>query len=59
MGEADIFLAEELLDLTIAEIPDGLSEKVIGKKMGHYPMFEQPEALAQIVMDFLQRKRVI
>ena len=59
MGEADIFLAEELLDLTIAEIPNGLGEKAIGKKMGHYPMFEQPEALAQIVMDFLHRKKVI
>lgn len=59
MGEADIFLVEELLDMTIAEIPNGLGEKAIGKEMGHYPMFEQPEALAQIVMDFLHRKRVI
>ncbi len=59
MGEADIFLSEELLDMTIAEIPDGLAEKRVGKKFGHYPMFEQPEALAQIVIDFLERKKVV
>ena len=59
MGEADIFLAEELLDMTIAGIQPGLAEKVIGEKMGHYPMFEQPEALTEIVIDFLRQKECI
>jgi len=58
MGEADIFLVEELLDMTLSGIPEGLGEKIIGEKMGHYPMVEQPEALAQIVLDFLKRKKV-
>lgn len=58
-GEADFYLPEELLDATVAGIPEGLAEKVIGPKMGHYPMFEQPEALAEICCDFLARNNVV
>jgi len=58
-GEADYYVPEELLDATVKGIPKGLGEKVVGKKMGHYPMFEQPEALAGIFMEFLKRRKVI
>jgi pimeloyl-ACP methyl ester carboxylesterase len=55
-GEADYYLPEELLDDTVAGVPNDLAEKIVGQKMGHYPMFEQPEALANICLDFLARK---
>jgi pimeloyl-ACP methyl ester carboxylesterase len=58
-GEADYFVFEEVLDEVVAGIPDGLAEKCIGPKMGHYPMFEKPQALADICMDFLRRRNVI
>lgn len=58
-GEADYYLPEEFLDSTVAGVPEGLAEKIIGDKMGHYPMFEQPEALANICLDFLSRKGVL
>jgi pimeloyl-ACP methyl ester carboxylesterase len=32
---------------------------IVGAKMGHYPMFEQPESLADIVVDFLRRRNVV
>jgi pimeloyl-ACP methyl ester carboxylesterase len=58
-GEADYYLPEELLDATVAGIKDGLSEKMVAPRMGHYPMFEQPEELADITVDFLKRYEVI
>ncbi|MFL5521427.1 MAG: alpha/beta fold hydrolase [Gemmatimonadales bacterium] len=57
-GEADYYLPEELLDATVAGIREGLAEKIVGPEMGHYPMFEQPERLADICVDFLKRKGV-
>lgn len=58
-GEADWTMPDEVLNDTVKRIPKGLAEAVIGKRMGHYPIFEQPEALADIVMDFLRRKKVV
>jgi pimeloyl-ACP methyl ester carboxylesterase len=58
-GEADYYLPEELLDDTVSGIKTGLAEKVIGPEMGHYPMFEQPQQLASICLDFLKRKEVL
>jgi len=58
-GEADFFVPEAFVDSTVAGIPDGLAEKRILRKMGHYPMFEQPEALAEVFLDFLKRRKVI
>ena len=58
-GEADYYLPEHLLDATVAGISKGLAEKVIGARMGHYPMFEQPKDLAQICCDFLDRHGVL
>lgn len=58
-GEADYWVPEDMLDATVKGVPNGLAEKVIGPKMGHYPMFEQPAALAGICFDFLKRKNCI
>lgn len=58
-GEADHYVPEYLLDDTIKDIPNGLGEKTIAKKMGHYAPFEQPESLGDIFMDFLKRHKVI
>ncbi|MBP6031001.1 MAG: alpha/beta hydrolase [Sphingobium sp.] len=57
-GVADYYLPEHLLEATVAGIADGLSELVIADRMGHYPMFEQPEELAEICCAFLQRHGV-
>lgn len=58
-GEADYYLPEELLDATVAGIVNAPAEKIVGEKVGHYPMFEQPGALADICIDFLKRHEVI
>jgi 3-oxoadipate enol-lactonase/4-carboxymuconolactone decarboxylase len=57
-GEADYWVPEEGLDEIVATVPNGLAEKAIGPEMGHYAMFEAPEALAGIVIDFLRRRGI-
>ena len=57
-GIADYYLPDHLLQATVDGIADGLSEMIIGERMGHYPMFEQPKALAEICCDFLVRHGV-
>lgn len=58
-GEADYYVPEKLIDETLAGIKEGLGEKFIGKKVGHYPIYEEPEYAAKVVMDFLKKKKVI
>jgi len=58
-GEADYYVPEELIEETMAGIPEGLAERYTGKKVGHYPMFEEPEYTAEVVMEFLKRKTVV
>jgi pimeloyl-ACP methyl ester carboxylesterase len=58
-GEADHFVPESLVNETLADIPAGLGEKMIGKKVGHFPMFERPEYTADVVTDFLKRINII
>jgi pimeloyl-ACP methyl ester carboxylesterase len=57
-GEADFFLSQEVVDATMADIPDGLGEAVCLERIGHYPMFEQPQLTADVVLDFLRRRGV-
>lgn len=57
-GEADYYVPDELLQATVDDIADGLAEFIVGPRMGHYPMFEQPEELTEICMDFLKRHSV-
>ncbi|MYW96258.1 alpha/beta hydrolase [Amycolatopsis rubida] len=58
-GEADYYVPDHLLQATVEGIRDGLAEFVVGPRMGHYPMFEQPEALTDICVDFLKRHSVL
>jgi pimeloyl-ACP methyl ester carboxylesterase len=58
-GEADYWVPEEMLDSIVSGVPNGLAEKATGARMGHYPMFEEPEALADILVEFLKRRKVI
>lgn len=55
-GAEDFWLPEELVNETGAELPDG--EVVILDGIGHYPMFEDPKRVADLVDDFLTRKAV-
>lgn len=58
-GEADYYVPDHLLQATVDGIRDGLAEFVVGPRMGHYPMFEQPEDLTSICVDFLKRHAVL
>lgn len=58
-GEADYWVPEETLDYIVSEVPNGLAEKVVGPKMGHYPHFESPSELADIAVGFLKRRGVL
>ncbi len=54
-GEADYWVPESGLDAIVAAVPHGLAEKLIVPKMGHYPMIEDPDGLATLLLDFLTR----
>jgi pimeloyl-ACP methyl ester carboxylesterase len=58
-GEADHFVPESLVDETLCGIPAGLAEKLVAKKVGHFPMFELPEYTADFVTAFLKRRKII
>lgn len=58
-GEVDYWVPEDTLDYIVSSVPNGLAEKKIGPRMGHYPHFEKPEALADIIVEFLKRRAVI
>lgn len=53
-GAEDFWLPEELVDETVAGLPDG--EKRILQDIGHYPILEDPELIADIIVDFAQRR---
>ncbi len=55
-GAEDFWLPEELVHETVAELPNG--EALILEGIGHYPMFEDPERIADLVVDFLNRKGI-
>jgi pimeloyl-ACP methyl ester carboxylesterase len=57
-GQADYWIPEDALDFIVSEVPGGLAEKAIGPGMGHFPMFERPEALADILVDFFRRRGI-
>ncbi|PXY17672.1 MULTISPECIES: alpha/beta fold hydrolase [Prauserella] len=53
-GVEDFWLPEELVDETVAGLPD--AEKLMIDGIGHYPMFEAPELICSIIVDFVERK---
>jgi pimeloyl-ACP methyl ester carboxylesterase len=53
-GSEDFWLPEELVDETVAGLPDG--EKLMMDSIGHYPMFEDPECVLSTIVDFVERK---
>ena len=55
IADVDVRVAAKLDD-DIRKVIEARVEKAIGKNMGHYAMFEAPEAFAEIVIDFLQRR---
>ncbi|WP_299269611.1 alpha/beta fold hydrolase [Halorientalis sp.] len=57
-GEADYYVPDDVMESTIADVPDEHGEFIVGDEMGHYPMFEDPESLADISLDFLARNGV-
>ena len=52
-GEADFYVPEERMEETVSGIEEGLAEMVVGEGMGHYPMFEDPQGLADVCLEFL------
>ena len=57
-GEADYYVPDEIMESTIADVPDEHGEYVVGEGMGHYPMFEDPQGLADVSLEFLEGKGV-
>lgn len=55
-GADDFWLPEELVHETVAELPDG--ETAILDGIGHYPMFEDPQRIADLITDYLARKGI-
>lgn len=52
-GAEDFWLPEELVDETVKLLPEG--EKLVLQNVGHYPMFEDPVRIADIIADFARR----
>jgi pimeloyl-ACP methyl ester carboxylesterase len=55
-GADDFWLPAELVEETGRELPNG--EVCILDGIGHYPMFEDPHGIADLVVDFLDRHGV-
>ncbi|WP_439816373.1 alpha/beta fold hydrolase [Zavarzinia sp. CC-PAN008] len=58
-GGADFFVTEETTALALKNVPNGLGEAAFIENIGHYPHFEQPQVVADLVLDFLRRRTVI
>ena len=56
-GEDDFWVPRELVDETAAALPHG--EALHLEDIGHYPMFEDPQRIANITADFCRRHGVL
>jgi pimeloyl-ACP methyl ester carboxylesterase len=56
-GEDDFWLPRELVDETAAALPKG--EALHIENIGHYPMFEDPELIADLTADFCRRHGIL
>lgn len=55
-GLDDFWLPKELVEETGRELPK--AEVALLERIGHYPMFEDPERIADLIVDFLERHDV-
>ncbi|HSJ96808.1 MAG TPA: alpha/beta hydrolase [Myxococcota bacterium] len=56
VGEEDFWVPVELCEATAKELPD--CELVVLDGIGHYPMFEDPERIAGLALDFLRKRGI-
>ena len=56
-GEDDFWVPKELIDESAAALPNG--EAVHLPDIGHYPMFEAPELIADLTAEFCRRHGVL
>lgn len=56
-GRADFYVPIELNQLSMAEMGD-MAELHDIPNVGHYPMFEEPEQMVDLVIDFLKRRGI-
>ena len=56
-GEDDFWVPKELVEESAAVLPVG--ECVHIPEVGHYPMFEEPELIAELTGDFCRRHNIL
>jgi pimeloyl-ACP methyl ester carboxylesterase len=57
VGAEDFWVPVEIVRATAEELPDCTVEVLEG--VGHYPMFEEPERIAELTVGFLRRKKIL
>jgi pimeloyl-ACP methyl ester carboxylesterase len=57
VGAEDFWVPVEIIRATARELPDCEVEVLEG--VGHYPMFEVPERIAELTVGFLQKKKLL
>ncbi len=56
-GEDDFWLPRELVEESVAALPQGEAVHLPG--IGHYPMFEEPALIADLISDFCRKHGVL
>ena len=56
VGAEDFWVPVEIVEATRREIPD--AELRVLEGIGHYPMFEAPEEICSLIVDFVARKGI-
>ena len=57
VGAEDFWVPVEMVKLTADELPD--SEIALLEGIGHYPMFEDPQQIAELAVKFLRKKNIL
>jgi pimeloyl-ACP methyl ester carboxylesterase len=57
VGVEDFWVPVEIVRATAEELPD--SEVAVLDGIGHYPMFEDPEQIAELTVRFLRKKKIL
>jgi pimeloyl-ACP methyl ester carboxylesterase len=56
-GDDDFWVPKELVEESVNKLPSG--EAIHLPNVGHYPMFEDPQLVAEITGDFCRRHGVL